>query len=30
MTLTNTFRGSGRAGRPRDNQFEIFWEARKP
>lgn len=29
MTLTNTFRGSGKAGRPRDNQFEIFWEARK-
>jgi SAM-dependent methyltransferase len=29
MRLTNTFRGSGKAGRPRDNQFEIFWEARK-
>ncbi len=29
MTLTNTFRGSGKAGRPRDNQYEIFWEARK-
>ena len=29
MTLTNTFRGSGKVGRPRDNQFEIFWEARK-
>lgn len=29
MKLTNTFRGSGKAGRPRDNQFEIFWEARK-
>jgi SAM-dependent methyltransferase len=29
MTLTNTFRGSGKAGRPRDNQFEIFWEASK-
>jgi SAM-dependent methyltransferase len=29
MTLTNTFRGSGKPGRPRDNQFEIFWEARK-
>jgi SAM-dependent methyltransferase len=30
MRLTNTFRGSGKPGRPRDNQFEIFWEARKP
>ncbi|MGH2879525.1 MAG: SAM-dependent methyltransferase [Solirubrobacteraceae bacterium] len=30
MQLTNTFRGSGKPGRPRDNQFEIFWEARKP
>jgi SAM-dependent methyltransferase len=29
MTLTNTFRGSGKVGRPRDNQFEIFWEACK-
>lgn len=29
MALTNTFRGSGKVGRPRDNQFEIFWEARK-
>jgi SAM-dependent methyltransferase len=29
MTLTNTFRGSGKVGRPRDNQFEVFWEARK-
>jgi hypothetical protein len=29
MTLTSTFRGSGKVGRPRDNQFEIFWEARK-
>jgi SAM-dependent methyltransferase len=29
MTLTNTFRGSGKVGRPRDNQFEIFWEARR-
>jgi 2-polyprenyl-3-methyl-5-hydroxy-6-metoxy-1,4-benzoquinol methylase len=29
MTLTNTFRGSGKAGRPRDNQYEVFWEARK-
>jgi SAM-dependent methyltransferase len=29
MKLTNTFRGSGKAGRPRDNQYEIFWEARK-
>lgn len=29
MTLTNTFRGSGKAGRPRDNQFELFWEATK-
>jgi 2-polyprenyl-3-methyl-5-hydroxy-6-metoxy-1,4-benzoquinol methylase len=29
MTLTNTFRGSGKAGRPRDTQYEIFWEARK-
>ena len=29
MRLTNTFRGSGKAGRPRDNQFELFWEATK-
>jgi SAM-dependent methyltransferase len=29
MQLTNTFRGSGKAGRPRDNQYEIFWEATK-
>jgi SAM-dependent methyltransferase len=29
MTLTNTFRGSGKPGRPRDNQYEIFWEATK-
>jgi SAM-dependent methyltransferase len=29
MRLANTFRGSGKPGRPRDNQFEIFWEARK-
>lgn len=29
MALTNTFRGSGKAGRPRDTQFEVFWEARK-
>lgn len=29
MALTNTFRGNGKVGRPRDNQFEIFWEARK-
>jgi len=29
MALTNTFRGSGKVGRPRENQFEIFWEARK-
>lgn len=29
MRLTNTFRGSGKAGRPRDNQYEIFWEATK-
>jgi SAM-dependent methyltransferase len=29
MALTNTFRGSGKAGRPRDTQYEIFWEARK-
>jgi SAM-dependent methyltransferase len=30
MALTNTFRGSGKAGRPRDNQYELFWEASKP
>ncbi len=29
MTLTNTFRGSGKVGRPRDSQYEVFWEARK-
>jgi SAM-dependent methyltransferase len=29
MTLTNTFRGSGKPGRPRNTQFEVFWEARK-
>ena len=29
MTLTNTFRGSGKVGRPRDTQYEVFWEARK-
>jgi SAM-dependent methyltransferase len=29
MTLTNTFRGSGKPGRPRNTQYEIFWEARK-
>jgi SAM-dependent methyltransferase len=29
MALTNTFRGSGKVGRPRDNQYEIFWEATK-
>lgn len=29
MSLVNTFRGSGKPGRPRDNQYEIFWEARK-
>jgi len=29
MRLTNTFRGSGKAGRPRDNQYELFWEATK-
>jgi SAM-dependent methyltransferase len=29
MTLTNTFRGSGKAGLPRDTHYEIFWEARK-
>jgi SAM-dependent methyltransferase len=29
MTLTTTFRGSGKAGRPRDTQYEIFFEARK-
>jgi SAM-dependent methyltransferase len=29
MTLANTFRGSGKVGRPRDTQYEIFWEARK-
>lgn len=29
MSLINTFRGSGKVGWPRHNQFEIFWEARK-
>jgi SAM-dependent methyltransferase len=29
MVLVNTFRGSGKVGRPRDTQYEIFWEARK-
>jgi SAM-dependent methyltransferase len=29
MLLTNTFRGSGKAGLPRDTQYEIFWEAHK-
>jgi SAM-dependent methyltransferase len=29
MTLASTFRGSGKVGRPRDTQYEIFWEARK-
>ena len=29
MTLTNTFRGNGKAGRPRNTQYEMFWEARK-
>ncbi len=29
MKLTNTFRGSGKPGRPRDNQYELFWEATK-
>ncbi len=29
MTLTSTFRGSGKVGRPRDSQYEVFWEARK-
>ena len=29
MTLTNTFRGSGKVGRPRNTQYEVFWEARK-
>lgn len=29
MQLTNTFRGSGKPGRPRDNQYELFWEATK-
>jgi SAM-dependent methyltransferase len=29
MSLTNTFRGDGKRGRPRPNQYEIFWEARK-
>jgi|HubBroStandDraft_4_1064222.scaffolds.fasta_scaffold92635_3 SAM-dependent methyltransferase len=29
MTLTNVFRGNGKAGRPRNTQYEIFVEARK-
>jgi SAM-dependent methyltransferase len=29
MTLTNTFRGNGKPGRPRNTQYEVFWEARK-
>jgi SAM-dependent methyltransferase len=29
MELTNTFRGNGRPGRPRDNQYEVFVEATK-
>jgi SAM-dependent methyltransferase len=29
MELTNTFRGNGRPGRPRDNQYEVFVEAGK-
>jgi SAM-dependent methyltransferase len=29
MTLTNVYRGSGKARKPRDNQFEIFPEGRK-
>lgn len=29
MILTNTFRGNGKPGRPRNTQYEIFWEARK-
>lgn len=29
MTLTNTFRGNGKPGRPRNTQFEVFWEALK-
>jgi cyclopropane fatty-acyl-phospholipid synthase-like methyltransferase len=29
MTLTNTFRGNGKAGRPRNTQYEVFIEAQK-
>jgi SAM-dependent methyltransferase len=29
MALTNTFRGSGKPGLPRDSQYELFWEATK-
>jgi SAM-dependent methyltransferase len=29
MTLTNTFRGSGKRGLPRNTQYEVFWEAEK-
>jgi SAM-dependent methyltransferase len=29
MTLANAYRGSGKARKPRDNQFEIFVEGRK-
>jgi SAM-dependent methyltransferase len=29
MELANTFRGNGRPGRPRDNQYEVFVEAGK-
>lgn len=29
MVLTNAFRGSGKAGRPRNTQYEVFVEARK-
>jgi SAM-dependent methyltransferase len=29
MELTNTFRGNGRPGRPRDNQYEVFVQATK-
>jgi SAM-dependent methyltransferase len=29
MALTETFRGNGKAGRPRNTQYEVFIEARK-
>jgi SAM-dependent methyltransferase len=29
MTLTNVFQGSGKAGRPKSKQYEVFVEARK-